>query len=124
MEFYINKNATLPKLKLELIKDGRNDFNKFHDNIQNANITFTMTDVNTGVKKIACKSAGIEEVLPKNNCVCEEFYLVYQFTPKETSVGGRYVGSFEIDFLDGSGTLIVPIREELFINIIEGSIRK
>lgn len=124
MIFNITKNATLPKLKLELIKDGRNDFNKFHDKIQNANITFTMTDIVTGVKRIACKSAGIEEVLPKNNCICEEYYLVYQFTSKETSVGGRYVGSFEIDFLDGSGTLIVPIREELFINVIEGSIKK
>ena len=124
MEFHINKNATLPKLKLELIKDGRNDFNKFHDKIQNANITFTMTDVVTGVKKIACKTAGIEEVLPKNNCICEEYYLVYQFTQKETSVAGRYAAQFEIDFLDGSGTLIVPIREELFVNVLEGSIKK
>ena len=124
MEFHINKNATLPKLKLELIKDGRNDFNKFHDKIQNANITFTMVDTVTGVKKIACKSAGIEEVLPKNNCICEEFYLVYQFTPKETSVAGRYAAQFEIEFLDGSGTLIVPIREELFVNVLEGSIKK
>ena len=124
MEFFINKNATLPKLKLELIKDGRNDFNKFHDKIQNANITFTMTDIVTGVKKIACKSAGIEEVLPKNNCICEEFYLTYQFTPKETSVAGRYSAQFEIEFLDGSGTLIVPIREELYVNVLEGSIKK
>jgi hypothetical protein len=124
MEFHINKNATLPKLKLELIKDGRNDFNKFHDKIQNANITFTMTDVVTGVKRIACKSAGIEQVLPKGDCNCDEFYLVYQFTSKQTSVAGKYVGQFEIEFLDGSGTLIVPIREELFINILEGSIKK
>jgi hypothetical protein len=124
MEFYINKNATLPKLKLELIKDGRNDFNKFHDKIQNATITFTMSDVVTGVKRIACKQAGIEEVLPQNNCLCEEFYLVYQFTSKETSKAGRYAAQFEIDFLDGSGTLIVPIREELFVNVLEGSIKK
>jgi hypothetical protein len=124
MEFYINKNATLPKLKLELIKDGRNDFNKFHDKIQNANITFTMSDVVTGVKRIACKEAGIEEVLPKDNCICEEFYLVYQFTSKDTSKSGRYAAQFEIEFLDGSGTLIVPIREELFVNILEGSIKK
>jgi hypothetical protein len=124
MEFFINKNATLPKLKLELIKDGRNDFNKFHDKIQNANITFSMSDVVTGVKKIACSSATIEEVVPDNNCVCEEFYLVYQFTSKQTSAAGRFVGQFEIQFLDGSGTLIVPIREELFINVLEGSIKK
>lgn len=124
MEFYINKNATLPKLKLELIKDGRNDFNKFHDKIQNASITFSMTDVVTGVKRVACSNAGIEEVLPKGNCICDEFYLVYQFTSKQTSIAGRYTGQFEITFLDGSGTLIVPIREELFINVLDGSIKK
>ncbi len=124
MNFEINKNATLPKLKLELIKDGRNDFNKLHDKLQNANITFTMTDVNTGIKKIACKSAGIEEVLPKNNCICEEFYLVYQFTSKETSVAGKYIGQFEINFLDGSGTLIVPIRETLYVNVLDQGVKK
>ena len=124
MEFFINKNATLPKLKLEVIKDGRNDFSKIHDKLQNSNITFSMTDVNTGNKKIACKSASIEQVLPKDNCICEEFYLVYQFTTKETSVAGKYIGQFEIDFLDGSGTLIVPIKETLNINILDQGIKK
>ena len=38
MEFHINKNSTLPVLKLELINDGRNDFRKFNDKIQNATI--------------------------------------------------------------------------------------
>lgn len=123
MEFHINKNSTLPKLKLELIKDGRNDFYKFHEKVQNAIIYFSMTDVVTGVKRIAKKIAGIEQVEPVN-CVGDEFYLVYQFTTRDTSVAGRYVGQFEVEFLDGSGTLIVPIREELFINILDGSIKK
>jgi hypothetical protein len=124
MEFFINKNATLNKLKLELIQDGRNDYNSFYQEIQNANIFFTMTDVITGVKKIAKKTAGIELVLPTSDCVGEEYYLVYQFNQKETSVAGRYVGQFEIDFLNGTGKLIVPVREELFINVLEGSIKK
>jgi hypothetical protein len=124
MEFHINKNSTLPVLKLELIKDGRNDFHKFHDKIQNASITFTMTDVITGVKKIAKKSAGIQQVEPASDCVGEEFYLVYQFTGKETNTAARYAAQFEINFLDGSGTLIVPIREELFVNVLDGSIKK
>lgn len=123
MEFFINKNSTLPILKLELIQDGRNDFRRFHDKIQNADIYFTMTDVITGVKRIAKKLASIEEKTPEN-CVGPEFYLVYQFTSRETSVAGRYVGSFEIVFLDDSGTLIVPIREELFISVLDGSIKK
>lgn len=124
MEFHINKNSTLPVLKLELIQDGRNDFYKFHEKIQNATILFTMTDIITGVKRIAKKVAGIEQVEPMSSCVGEEFYLVYQFTEKETSLAGRYVGQFDITFLDGSGNLIVPIREELFINILDGSIKK
>ena len=34
MEFFINKNSTLPVLKLELIRDGRNDFHKFFELIR------------------------------------------------------------------------------------------
>ena len=124
MEFNIIKNSTLNKLKLELINDGRNDFMKFHEKIQNAVIRFSMTDIVTGVKKIGKKITGIELVLPQSDCVGEEYYLVYQFTEKETSIAGRYLGEFSIEFLDGSGTLIVPIAENLYINILDGGIKK
>lgn len=124
MEFFINKGATLNVLKMELIQDGRNDFQKFFEKIQNANIFFTMTDIITGVKKIAKKKAATQLVLPQSDCTGEEYYLTYQFSSKETNVASRYVGKFEIEFLDGTGTLIVPIREELFINVLEGSIKK
>jgi len=124
MEFFINKNATLNVLKLELIQDGRNDFQRFYEAVQNANIYFTMADVVTGVKRIAKKETTIELVIPQTNCVGDEYYLIYQFTERDTAVAGRYVGQFTIEFLDGSGTLIAPIREELFINVLEGTIRK
>ena len=123
MEFFINKNATLPVLKLELIQDGRNDFNRFYDAVQNANIYFTMTDVVTGVKRIAKKETGLQVVVPES-CVGEEYYLIYQFTERDTAVAGRYAAQFTIEFLDGSGTLIVPIREELFVTVLDGSIKK
>jgi hypothetical protein len=29
-----------------------------------------------------------------------------------------------MEFLDGSGTLVVPIREELYIQVLDGSIKK
>lgn len=124
MEFHINKNSTLPVLKVELIQDGRNDFHKFFELIQNADIYFTMFDVITGVRRIGKKAASTELVIPVSDCVGEEYYLTYQFTPKETEKAGRYVGQFIIEFLDGTGTLIVPIAEELFINILEGTIKK
>lgn len=123
MEYFINKGSTLPLLKLELIQDGRNNFRDFFDKIQNANIYFSMSDVTTGVKKIGRKVAGTQLVVPID-CVGEEYYIVYQFTENDTIKPGRYVGKFTIEFLDGSGTLIAPIREELFINVLEGSIKK
>jgi hypothetical protein len=123
MEFFINKGATLPVLKMELIQDGRNDFRSFFEKIQNADIFFSMTDVITGIKKIGKKLAFTELITPIN-CTGEEYYIVYQFTEKETYAPGRYVGQFTIEFLDGSGSLLAPIREELFINILDGSIKK
>lgn len=124
MEFNINKGATLPILKLELINDGRNDYNKFHEKIQNANIYFTMTNITTGVKKIAKKLTDIELVLPQSDCVGEEYYIIYQFTERDTLIAGRYIGQFTIDFLDNSGELIVPIKEQLYINVLDADIKK
>jgi hypothetical protein len=124
MEFFINKNSTLPVLKLELIRDGRNDFQKFFEMIQNANIYFTMSDVITGVKRIAKKSTGVQLVMPQSDCVGEEYYLIYKFNETETSVAGRYVAQFTIVFLDGTGTLIVPIRETLYVNVLDQGILK
>lgn len=123
MEFYINKTATLPILKLELIQDGRNDFHKFYDMIQNANITFSMWDVVSGNKRIGKKKAGTSLVLPED-CTGDRYYLIYQFTEHDTRNPGRYAAQFNIEFLDGSGTLIVPIREQLFINILDNDIKK
>lgn len=120
MEFFINKNSTLPKLKMELVNDGRNDFRNFYEKIQNATITFTMYDVETKVKRIACSTANIE-MATSNDCENTEiptYYIVYQFSELQTSRVGRYNGYFTITFLDGTGTLISPIRDELYINVL------
>lgn len=119
MDFYINRTATLPILKMELINDGRNDYSNFHDMIQNSTITFCMTDVNTGVKRIGGKEALCIAKNPSSDCTGEEYYIGYQFSSKETKKAGTYVGEFRIVFNDGSGTLIVPIRDELFIHILD-----
>ena len=124
MDFFINKGATLPILKLELVKDGRNDYKKFHEMIQNSDIYFTMSEVETGIKKIGKKPALCLVKETDQDCVGEEYYLAYQFSEKETKKAGTYRGQFIIEFLDGSGKLIVPIREELFVHVLEGSIKK
>ena len=121
MEFFINKNSTLPKLKMELVNDGRNDFRKFYEKIQNATITFTMYDVETKVKKISCSPSYIEMSVA-NDCENSEtptYFITYKFTEQQTNKSGRYNGYFTINFLDGTGTLIAPIRDELYINVLD-----
>lgn len=122
MDFFINKNATLPILKLELINDGRHDFKKFHQMIQNSNIYFNMYELETGNIKIGKKPSICiyKEPICGND---EEYYLAYQFSEKETKKSGTFVGEFIIEFLDNSGTLIVPIREILYIHILDGLIK-
>jgi hypothetical protein len=109
---------------MELIKDGRYTYREFKDKMQNANIFFTMSNIETGVKYIGKKNATLTLKTLYNGCEDEEYYLTYQFTEKETSKPGTYVGNFIIEFLDGSGTIIVPIQEELIVNILDGSIKR
>ena len=123
MIFYINKDATQPILIMELISDGRNDYKKFHEKIQNSNITFSMTDIITGVKKIANRDA-ITLAKDTTDCEGEQYYIGYQFRSKDTNVAGKYIGQFKIEFLDGSGTLLAPIREQLMIEVLDQNIKK
>jgi hypothetical protein len=102
---------------MELIQDGRNDFRKFHEQIQNANITFTMTNVITGVIKIGKSPAKIQQVLPKSDCINDEFYLTYQFSETQTQFQLDILVVLKLRFLMVV-ELIVPIRENLFINIL------
>ncbi|MCK9543907.1 MAG: hypothetical protein M0R03_17955 [Novosphingobium sp.] len=125
--FHINKNSLLPHLICDLIDDGRHDCNKFYDNIQNARIFFNMTDIETGVTYIAHQPASI--FLREDTECVEKYSIGYVWKNNETRRPGTYRGQFEIlfnDDLEGepNGNLIVPIREELIIQIMEGSIKK
>jgi len=124
MDFVINRKSTLPLLVMELIQDGRYDYKDFHTKIQNANIYFSMYDIKTGAKKISKKLAGL--ILKPKGCEDDpdEFYIGYDWDPKDTLKAGTFKGEFTIDFLDGTGTLISPIKEELIIHILQGSIKK
>ena len=121
MEFFINKDSNLPPLKMELVNDGRNDFRKFFEKIQNATIKFNMYDVKNNVKRIANSPADIE--LKCEDCGIggdePEYYIVYHWSDRDTKKAGKYNGEFIIEFLDGTGTLIAPIRDKLFINVLD-----
>lgn len=125
-EFYIKQNSTLPTIRMELIEDGRFDFfhNKFHECIQNADVYFTMTNINTGLVKILNAPCYIK-LRETNGCV-EQYIICYDWKQRDTKEKGIYEGVFEINFRDDissdvqtypNGKLIMPIREKLQIII-------
>ena len=128
----INKGAELPKLRVELIQDGKTDFRKFYLALQAADsVTFTMTKKETGIKKIAKAPA---EIVYDENSGCEERYLLqYTWKKRDTNESGTFVGHFHIVFNDQvvaegmtfpKGELIVPIQEDLIIIIKDSCIKK
>lgn len=130
--FTINKGSELPKLRVELIQDGKTDFHKFYVALQAAeSVSFTMTNLETGIKKIAKAPA---EIVYDENSGCEERYLLqYAWKKRDTNEAGTFIGHFHINFNDQvvaegmvipKGELIVPIEEDLTIIIKDNCIKK
>ncbi len=122
--FYITQNSTLPTLMMELIEDGRHSYDKFHECIQGADITFTMVNVDTNITKIAKAKAYIK--LREGDSCTEQYIICYDWKERDTKEMGTFKGTFEIVFdpsLKGdnvtypSGVLNMPIREDLYIII-------
>jgi hypothetical protein len=95
--------------------DGRLDYKKFHNLLENATATFSMKNTDNGVFKIINKESQIVEVLNGDN---PEFYIQYNWNVNDTLESGLFEGQFRIDFLDECSYIIVPIREKLYINIL------
>jgi hypothetical protein len=128
MDYFINRGSTLNSLKMELIQDGRNSYKDFFDAIQNANIYFSMVDVDDATIKISKQPAGcmIKTDTPLDSE--EEYYIVYNWREKDVNRSGTYRGQFFIEFLGDSNnvesTLIVPIKEILYIHVLDGLIKR
>lgn len=124
MRFFIKQYSTLPQLRMEIVNDGRGDFRKYFDSIQNADIYFTMTNVDTSVIKISNAPCYIKE---KEDGGCSEEYVIcYDWQKRDTKEKGTYEGEFLIVFHKDltsesetypSGELLMPIREKLEIII-------
>ena len=129
-QFVINKNSTLPYLEIEPVHDGRHTYKKLYLAIQSATVTFTMANMESGIKKIANAPCY---VVPFDIDGCEEKYKIqYRWNKRDTSEAGVFIGQFKIRFdnditIDGmtfpKGDLIVPIAEEIQIVVNDGSIK-
>ena len=115
MEFYIKKNATLPVLKMQVVKDGRAGYIQLMQDLEVSTIFFSMVDVYNGIPKIVSAPCYIVPLIFAEEGTPTEYYIYYQFTARDTNTPGRYQGQFLIK--NDEGNLILPIREELYINI-------
>ena len=111
MEFFIRKNATLPLLKMQVVKDGRGGYLELMNDLETATIYFTMINVSTGIPKIVSAPCQIVSLILADGATTE-YYIYYRFTARDTNTPGRYQGQFLIK--NEQGNLIVPIREELY----------
>jgi len=125
-EFFINKGSLNPVLEMELIKDGRYDFQKslMNDALQDSIVTFSMIDEETGILKVANAPANV--VLASGEGCEEKYILQYPWTKRDVAREGYYKAWFEIKFngdltSDGveypTGNLKVPIEEDLRVII-------
>ena len=130
-QFNIVQNATLPYLEMEVINDGRHNFDKIYVALQAADVTFNMIDNNNGIKKIVNKKCNIVPI--ENNGCVEKVKVQYQWNKNDTKEKGQFKGYFKVTFKDTivmenitfpKGDLIVPIAEELIINVIQLHIYK
>ena len=117
MEFNIKKNGNLPVLKMAVVKDGRSDYQSFMDFIETSSLFFSMADSDTGVSKIHMEPAGFVEKTFIDPNTPVEYYVYFKFQKKHTSKVGKFEGQFTLR--NDSGTLILPIREQLFINVLD-----
>ena len=74
-----------------------------------------MVDIETGIPKITSRPAGIVNKTFDDPNAEPEYYIYYQFTPRDTSKVGRFEGQFMVRTPEG--VLILPIREKLYINV-------
>lgn len=124
-QFNIVQNSTLPYLEMEVVNDGRHNFKKVYLALQAATVTFSMENNSTGIKKIANAKSYVVPI--EDNGCADKVKIRYKWTKRDTNEKGQYKGSFKIKFDDNivmenmifpSGELIVPIADELIINVL------
>ena len=117
MEFFIHQNATLPILKMDVVKDGRTEsYKNFYSVLDNATLRFSMVCEDDGIQKIFMQNAYLVEKTRNNLDSPVEYYIYYKWNSKDTIKKGRFIGQFLV--ILENGELVSPIRENLYINII------
>jgi hypothetical protein len=117
--FFIKKDSTLPKLKFPLTQAIMEYYDITEDMLENCAVTFSMTDADTGIYRIANSEANLEikEDRPSNPDEVK-YTLTYCFSLKDTKKEGHFYGEFKIDFLgENCGKITLPTTQRIDIYI-------
>ena len=116
MEFYIKQNSTLPILKMEIIKDGRSDFNL--NSFLSGSSTFLISIYDKSNDKFLFASKECFVTSEYSDFEGKElYYLNYQFTNKDTLKTGRY--EVQVSILSDQGVILLPLQEKYYVNVLE-----
>ena len=114
MEHFIKQNSQEPLLAVTLYNDEKFFKEPFGDRIENSVITFNMVDEKGSYKILNGKCLLIHEG--------GDYTIIYKWKKSDTSKVGKFKGEFKIEFLNNtyeiSSEIILPIKEELIINVI------
>ena len=105
MEFFIKRTATLPTISIDIIRNGKNDYER--DIIESGStVYFSMKNADTNEYKII-----------NEDTVVTENSIHFQFKNKHTKKNGRFIGEFILKTDNGVANL--DLKEDLFINIVD-----
>jgi len=125
MRFFIKQHSTLPYLEIELEEISKK-YDIGNDKWENCAVTFSMYDKKNNIYRIANKEAKLvvkERIINLGDPY--NYFLRYEFTEKDTSMIGDFIGEFKVDFLDNHdlGKITIPINDKIEI-IIKNSITR
>jgi len=121
--FFIKKDSTLPVLKFPLTQHTMEQYDITPDMLENVAVTFSMTEANTGLFRIANVAGNLVVNNDRPNYPDELTYtLTYKFKLSQTRKAGRYLGEFKVDFLgENCGKITLPTQNKINIQISDSN---
>ena len=116
MNFFIKKNSTLPKLKFELINDGRSDY-LLNTALSNSDTFYlSLWDIEKKIYKTIKKECTITSEVNEEGLL--SYFINYQFSLSETKESKTF--EVQISHIDERGTEIFPIKEKIYCMVLDG----
>lgn len=117
MNFYIKQHSMMPVLTVELLEDGISTYQKIYERLENSTVRFFMEEQGSCIPILQCRECCL---LVDSDCAdChDKIYIQYKWAAGDTAKKGKFIGWFEITFLDDQTEFIVPIKEPLYITVL------